>query len=99
LKTVGGSSLYWLSRVNGREPGRRGWSEATMDAQKQPDDEDEDEHDRRATNILLLIAGIVVVGGGIWLVNAMVDARKTQQCFESGRRNCNPISVPDRAKD
>ncbi len=66
-----------------------------MDAQKQPDDED----DRRATNILLLIAGIVVVGGGIWLVNAMVDARKTQQCFEFGRRNCNPISVPDRAKD
>jgi len=68
-----------------------------MDAQKQPDDEDE--HERRATNILLLVAGIVVVGGGIWLVNAMVDARKSQQCFESGRRDCNPISVPDRAKD
>ena len=66
-----------------------------MDQQKQPDD-DENESDRRATNIFLLVAAIIVIGGGIWLVNAMVDARKSEECFESGRRNCNPISVPQR---
>jgi hypothetical protein len=63
---------------------------------QQPPDDGEDERDRRATNILLLTAAIIVVGGGIWLVNAMVDARKSEECFESGRRNCNPITVPDR---
>jgi hypothetical protein len=64
----------------------------------QPGDE-EDERDRRATNVFLLVAGILVVGGGLWLVNAMVDARKSQQCFESGRRNCNPIERPDSTRD
>lgn len=63
---------------------------------QQPPDDGEDERDRRATNIFLLTAAIIVVGGGIWLVNAMVDARKSEECFESGRRNCNPITVPDR---
>jgi hypothetical protein len=66
-----------------------------MEKQRPPDD-GEDERDRRATNIFLLTAAIIVVGGGIWLVNAMVDARKSEECFESGRRNCNPITVPDR---
>jgi len=70
----------------------------TTDRQNQPDDE-EDERDRRATNIFLLVAGILVVGGGIWLVNALADARKTQLCFESGRRNCSPIQVPERPQD
>ena len=70
-----------------------------MDQQKRPGNEEEDERDRRATNIFLLVAGILVVGGGIWLVNALADARKTQVCFESGRRNCNPIQVPERTQD
>jgi hypothetical protein len=57
-------------------------------------DDHETESERRTTNIVLLVAGILIVGGGIWLVNAMVDARKSEECFESGRRNCNPISAP-----
>ena len=65
---------------------------------QQPKDE-EDERDRRAANIFLLVAAVIIVGGGIWLVNAMVDAKKSEECFESGRRNCNPISVPDRRTD
>jgi hypothetical protein len=69
-----------------------------MEQQKPPDDE-ENERERRAANIFLLVAGVIVVGGGIWLVNAMVDARKSEECFESGRRNCSPISVPDRNRD
>ncbi|HEX3709468.1 MAG TPA: hypothetical protein VHV56_06230 [Pseudolabrys sp.] len=59
---------------------------------------DEDERDRRATNIFLLVAAVIFIGGGVWLVNAMVDARKTEECFESGRRNCNPVNI-DRQAD
>jgi hypothetical protein len=63
-----------------------------------PDDE-ENERDRRAANIFILVAGIIVVGGGVWLVNALIDANKKEECFESGRRNCNPITVPERTQD
>ena len=69
-----------------------------MERQKPPDDE-ESESDRRKANIFLLAAAIVVVVGGIWLVNAMVDSRKSEECFESGRRNCNPIDVPLRDRN
>jgi hypothetical protein len=67
--------------------------------QAKPPDEEESEGDRRAANIFLLTAAVIVVVGGIWLVNALVDARKSEECFESGRRNCNPITVPDRKAD
>ena len=72
-----------------------------MDQQKQPHDRDgpENERERRATNIGLAVAAVLVVGGGIWLVNAMVDSNKATMCLESGRRNCNPISVPPRRLD
>jgi hypothetical protein len=62
---------------------------------EKPPTDDEDERDRRATNIFLLVAAVIFIGIGVWLVNAMVDSRKTEECFESGRRNCNPIEVPD----
>ena len=71
-----------------------------MDKQRPPDDDGEEtERERRMTNLFLLGAAILVVGGGIWLVNALVDARKSEECFESGRRNCNPISLPARDGD
>jgi hypothetical protein len=70
-----------------------------MGSPPQRPDNDEDERDRRATNIFLLVAAIVFIVLGVWLVNAMVDSRKSEECFESGRRNCNPISVPDRNRD
>ena len=60
-----------------------------------PDDQ-ESESERRTANIVLLVAGILIVAGGIWLVNALVDARKSEECLESGRRNCAPISLPER---
>ncbi len=59
-------------------------------------DEEESEGERRRANIILLVAGMLIVGGGIWLVNAFVDARKAEQCFESSRRNCTRIIMPDR---
>ncbi len=60
------------------------------------DDEQETEAERRTANIVLAVVAVVLIGAGIWLVNALIDARKLQQCFESGRRNCAPIQVPER---
>ena len=71
-----------------------------MDQKRQPDDDGpETEQERRMANLILLGGAVVVVVGGIWLVNALVDARKSELCMESGRRNCNPISVPARDGD
>ena len=84
-----------MLNVMARAPPRP--SETTMN--QRPDDEEETESERRATNIILLVAAVLVVGGGVWLVNALVDARKSQECFESGRRNCAPIELPARTAD
>ena len=70
-----------------------------MTKDQQQSSEEDDEQERRAANIFHLVAAVIIVGGGIWLVNAMVDAKKSEECFESGRRNCNPISIPDRQTD
>jgi hypothetical protein len=59
-------------------------------------DDEETEADRRTANIILLAGAVVLIGGGIWLVNAMLDARRADDCMSSGRRNCNPIEVPAR---
>ncbi len=63
------------------------------------DDEQETEAERRTTNIVLAVVAVLLIGAGIWLVNALIDARKLQQCFESGRRNCAPVEMPDRTRD
>ena len=60
------------------------------------DDEEESDAERRRTNIIMLVIAAVLIGGGIWLVNALIDARKAEECMESGRRNCNPIEAPAR---
>lgn len=48
---------------------------------------------RTVTNIVLLIGLLVLVGGGIWLADAMLDARRADECMSSGRRNCSPLPV------
>jgi hypothetical protein len=60
-----------------------------------PHDPD-DESDRTLANIALAIGFVVLVGGGIWLANALGDARKADECLSSGRRNCVPIETPAR---
>jgi len=64
-------------------------------AQK-PDKYVETARDRRIANIVLLLILAVVVGGGIWLANAMFDQRVRDDCMAQGRRNCAPIDVPAR---
>jgi hypothetical protein len=61
-----------------------------------PPNDEEDERDRRATNIFLLVAAIVVIGAGVWLMDAMIAARKADECIAAGRRNCSPIETPQR---
>jgi hypothetical protein len=61
-----------------------------------PDEDHEDERDRRVTNIFLLVLFALVVGSGIWLVNAMIDQRQMDNCLSQGRRNCAPIDAPAR---
>jgi len=56
----------------------------------------ETDADRRRANLALLIGAVILIGGGIWLVNALIDARNAEICMESGRRNCNLITVPAR---
>jgi len=65
------------------------------DREQKPSPQDE-ERDRRAANIFLLVAAIVIIGAGIWLANGLIDARRADECMASGRRNCNPIEVPQR---
>ena len=65
-----------------------------MSSTKDPDEESES--DRRLANIALAVGFVVLVGAGIWLADAMIDARKADECISSGRRNCVPIQVPPR---
>ena len=66
---------------------------AADDLEPKPSPEQE-ARDRRAANLFLLTAAVVLVAAGVWLANAMVDARRADDCLASGRRNCNPIEVP-----
>jgi hypothetical protein len=58
-----------------------------------PEDSPDDEDSRRRTNLVLLLVAAAVVVAGVWLVNSMVETRKLQECMESGRANCRPIST------
>lgn len=68
----------------------------TKDEREEPSSPEQDARDRRAANIFLLIAAVVMVGVGVWLANAVIDARRADECMAAGRRNCNPIDVPAR---
>jgi hypothetical protein len=53
-----------------------------------PDDYVETPRDRRIANAVLLFFLILVVGGGIWLANAMFEQRALDNCISQGRTNC-----------
>jgi hypothetical protein len=62
--------------------------------QPRPPEEPDDDRERTRNNVLFLVAAVLVVLAGIWLVNKMVDLRNMQNCLESGRHNCAPIETP-----
>jgi len=55
-----------------------------------------DSENRALTNVYLLVFFLLLVGIGVWLADALVTARKADDCIASGRRNCTPIEVPIR---
>ena len=55
-----------------------------------------EDRERTVTNIVLLLILVALVGIGVWLSNAMLDARRADECISSGRRNCNPIDIQPR---
>ena len=55
-----------------------------------------EERERTTTNVVLLLIFVVLVGIGVWLSNALIDARRADECITQGRRNCAPIEVPPR---
>ena len=72
-----------------------------MDDQQKPTDERSaarklEDRERTITNIVLLFILVALVAIGVWLSNAMLDARRADECISSGRRNCNPIELPPR---
>jgi hypothetical protein len=56
----------------------------------------ETDAERRRNNICLSLFAVLVIGIGVWLVNALVDARKADECISSGRRNCAMKDVTPR---
>ena len=50
----------------------------------------------RWISLLLIVFLALLIGGGLWLANALSSANKTLECVESGRTNCNPIDTTPR---
>jgi hypothetical protein len=57
-------------------------------------DEPETASERRLTNILIVGFILFVIGAGLWLSDALLEARRIDECVSSGRRNCAPIAAP-----
>jgi hypothetical protein len=65
--------------------------------QRGPEEYVETPRDRRIANAVLLILLIVIVGGGVWLANAMFEQRALDNCLAQGRSNCAaPVDAPGR---
>jgi hypothetical protein len=57
----------------------------------------ESDSDRRLGNVVLVAILLILIGGGIWLANAMFEQRALDDCIAQGRRNCAPaIETPGR---
>ncbi len=58
-------------------------------------DEPETPRERMMFNIGIAVFLSLLLGAGVWIANAMVSTRKTQDCVMSGRKNCVPMELPD----
>ena len=59
-----------------------------------PTDSGSESRERTVTLAVLVAFLVVLVGGGVWLMNTLRDVSRLQDCAMQGRRNCAPIEVP-----
>jgi hypothetical protein len=69
-------------------------SPAGAPRRRAPDDSPETPAERRLVNLLLIGIILLIFGAALWLGDALLDARRIDDCIASGRRNCAPITVP-----
>src|SRR5262245_28299353 len=55
---------------------------------------DDDYRHRMLMNLLGLAVTVLLIVAGVWIADKIADLRKAQDCYFSGRRNCNPIETP-----
>jgi hypothetical protein len=53
-------------------------------------------HDSRRPAVIGLLVVLALVAAAYFLVNALRNNAKLEDCLMSGRRNCAPIEVPSR---
>ncbi len=58
------------------------------------DDEPETPGERRMINLLIVGIILFILAAAFWLGDALLDARRADECIASGRRNCAPMTVP-----
>ncbi|MCC6888803.1 MAG: hypothetical protein IT536_09735 [Hyphomicrobiales bacterium] len=54
------------------------------------------ERERWTTNLVLLLIVAALIGIGVWLADALIAAKRADDCIAQGRRNCAPIEAPPR---
>lgn len=58
-------------------------------------DEEPDEHWRMTVNLLAIIAVLVMIGVGFWLLRELNGAKRAQECLATAARHqCRQIGVP-----
>lgn len=58
------------------------------------DEDEEDDGDRRRSNLVIGLFVVVLIGLAVWLVDALLEQRRIDDCVAQGRRNCGQVSVP-----
>lgn len=62
---------------------------------------DDDEQRRNRVNLAAAIAVLLIAAGAIWLVKALQDYQRLENCVASGRRDCleriEPAAGPPRS--
>ncbi len=85
-------------RPRARPPVRDPQWSPVEDLHKYTQSRDDDYRHRMLMNLIAVVVALVLVGCGIWLMNAIVQMRKAQDCVLSGRRNCMTIDAPINAR-
>ncbi len=56
----------------------------------------EDQRAKQRSNLLALVAVLLILVAGGWLVDRMLAARALQNCIEARHKNCVPLELPPR---